>query len=300
MTHNTPLKAMGGRTFNELKKTAGRPVLMVITVEFALELLGIQHPRQRGVNKSFLGGVLSSSMEAGHWLVSQDMIVISRDGELLNGQHRLKAVVETGLPIVAWVLLDADPEMFDIIDNNNPRSASQIANTKNGTKIQPIAKAILTIEDGKGISEMARSTNTMPRWRISSYMMDNDDQLQELLSAAYKVKRRVSNYGSPSMYALAIHIFSVVHPDFKYEDAVTWTDDDNLSATNAAFRRYITNVFKKADDKGSAYMRILACGSLLQFLDACYLHRSLKRFGKHDEYNEKYIDLYRKARGIQK
>lgn len=299
-TNDTPLKAMGGLTFNELMRTAGHPILMIVTVDLALQWLGIQHPRQRGVNSNFRSGVLSYSMKAGHWLVSQDMIVISREGELLNGQHRLYAVIETGLPIVAWVLLDADPDMFDIIDNNNPRSAAQIANSKNGTKIQAIAKAILTLDDGKGISGMVRSTNTMPRWRISSYMMDNDQQLQKLLSTAEKVRRRAGEVGAPTMYALAIHMFSVVHPDFNYEDAVEWTDDNNLSVTNMAFRRYVSNAFKKANDKGSATMRILVCGTFLQFLDACHLGRELRKFGNYEEYNEKYLGLYRKARGIQK
>jgi hypothetical protein len=62
-------------------------------------------------------------MRAGGWMLTGDAIVIDRDGNLINGQHRLMAVIESGRPCPFVVLRGADPASYSVMDTGSPRSA---------------------------------------------------------------------------------------------------------------------------------------------------------------------------------
>ncbi len=54
-----------------------------------------------------------------------DPVVEGTDKAVYNGRHRLRAVIEHGRPVTFTVLRDADPAVFDILDQGNPRTAAQ-------------------------------------------------------------------------------------------------------------------------------------------------------------------------------
>jgi len=65
-------------------------------------------------------------MRAGHWRVTGDPIRFDSSGRLIDGQHRLKAVIDAGVPVemtVAWNVPDAAVGAIDI---GSARTAGQI------------------------------------------------------------------------------------------------------------------------------------------------------------------------------
>jgi hypothetical protein len=91
-------------------------------------------------------------MRAGRWRLSNDMICISTDGQLLNGQHRLLAVVASGVTIRAYVayavpVADALP-----MDSGTLRSEGAKRNmffgAENGKNEVAIARAIAGLAIG--------------------------------------------------------------------------------------------------------------------------------------------------------
>lgn len=63
-------------------------------------------------------------MTAGHWHLSNDAICFSPDGKLLNGQHRLTAVVRSGVDVVMLVARNMPPVAMTVMDTGSARSAS--------------------------------------------------------------------------------------------------------------------------------------------------------------------------------
>lgn len=61
-------------------------------------------------------------MRAGQWVLNNDAIVVSRTDELLNGQHRLRAVIKSGCSVQMLILWDAEPESFETMDRPLTRS----------------------------------------------------------------------------------------------------------------------------------------------------------------------------------
>ena len=66
----------------------------------------------------------AATMAAGNWLPSTEAIVIGTSGRLLNGQHRLSAIIESGVTVELLIIAGVPDETFKVIDRGVPRSAS--------------------------------------------------------------------------------------------------------------------------------------------------------------------------------
>lgn len=61
-------------------------------------------------------------MERGEWMLNGEPIAISKDGRLLNGQHRLSAIIQHGKAVPMTVAKNVDKDAFRTIDNGKKRS----------------------------------------------------------------------------------------------------------------------------------------------------------------------------------
>lgn len=92
----------------------------LITPEKACALL------ERNTDNRKLGeahvAVLVEIMLSGSWCLGPDPIVIDTNGRIVNGQHRLWAVVLSGTTQPFWVLREAETSIRVFIDRQKPRS----------------------------------------------------------------------------------------------------------------------------------------------------------------------------------
>lgn len=62
----------------------------------------------------------------GKWKVNGDCIRFNGNGDLIDGQHRLAAIVKSETPIESYVLRGLDHDAFDTIDQGKARSISDV------------------------------------------------------------------------------------------------------------------------------------------------------------------------------
>lgn len=96
-------------------------------------------------------------MSTGKWTLNGEPIILDHSGRLLDGQHRLLAVIESGVTIDALVVTGADPSVFNTIDAGNTRSGSDILSIKGYTCTKVLAAIVRTayiIENG-GLADTA-------------------------------------------------------------------------------------------------------------------------------------------------
>jgi len=87
-----------------------------ITVSMARDFLANQIDNQRSLNKNLVRKY-ARDMRDGAWTLSTDAIGFSKEGKLINGQHRLKALVESGVEGQFLVAEKIDAEAFANLDN---------------------------------------------------------------------------------------------------------------------------------------------------------------------------------------
>lgn len=67
-------------------------------------------------------------IKSGLWKTTHQGIAISADGRVVDGQHRLAAIRDCGVPVPVMVAWGADPSTFDCIDLGKGRTGNDIWN----------------------------------------------------------------------------------------------------------------------------------------------------------------------------
>lgn len=86
-----------------------------VTRKYAESLLSENFKGNRNINRSHVKE-LADDMVNGRWVETNDMICINDKGELINGQHRLTAVVESGVPCYFVIATGFPSESFNAMD----------------------------------------------------------------------------------------------------------------------------------------------------------------------------------------
>lgn len=95
-----------------------------VTPEFALALLqgNIDNRRpDKARVKSY-----AAEMTAGRWSLTHQAIAVAKTGKIVDGQHRLMAVVESGTTQPFWIAFDADESTFGVVDTGKVRTGNDI------------------------------------------------------------------------------------------------------------------------------------------------------------------------------
>lgn len=82
---------------------------------------------ENDINRSMRPRVVNAyagDMQRGEWMVTGETIKFSKTGELLDGQHRLQAIYESGFAQRLLVVRGLEPATRTVIDTGAPRSAA--------------------------------------------------------------------------------------------------------------------------------------------------------------------------------
>ncbi len=113
----------------------------LITVEVATQLLENNgHNRKQTQNNI---KVIEKALINNEWQVSGQTIIIALNGDLMDGQHRLQAVVNTGIPMYHLVCRGVEPSVFSVIDTGKARNGADtlsISGVAEHTKIANIVR----------------------------------------------------------------------------------------------------------------------------------------------------------------
>ena len=69
----------------------------------------------------------ANEMKAGNWRVDVNPIMFDVKGRMIDGQHRLEAILEAEIPVNMLVKRNVSEESFKVIDTGHPRDAVAFA-----------------------------------------------------------------------------------------------------------------------------------------------------------------------------
>ena len=116
-----------------------KATVIAITPNYAEKLLKL-NTNNRALNNSTVQKY-ASEMKAGNWKSNGDTITISKD-RLIDGQHRLKACVESNTPFETILVEGVVNDVFDTKDVGKRRSISDILSIAGERYTIPLAASI--------------------------------------------------------------------------------------------------------------------------------------------------------------
>ncbi len=104
-----------------------RVVLMAATPAWAAEVLEKCSTRNRKLSNTW--NRLRSAIARGAWKINGECVVFDTDGVLIDGQHRLHAIAQSGRTVPVLVVYGVEPEAFATFDQGKKRSGADVLST---------------------------------------------------------------------------------------------------------------------------------------------------------------------------
>ena len=200
--------------------------------ELAIKLLGKNYEKQRNINKNWAND-LAREMSDGRWRECGDnQIVIDVNGNLINGQHRMLAVIKSGTTQKFLFQTGVPTDYYDVMDTNRKRSVADAIGGKNRNSKSAIASF------GAGIQRGLRIEYCMVGQRVTKtesieYYNENAQSL-EIVSDYFEMFKRSIGKAAPLGVGAAMWIYWNISPEiveYAVEDIRNDVPQDQRVAT---------------------------------------------------------------------
>jgi len=124
--------------------------VVMINPEMAERYLG-RNLNNRPLSESW-AKELARRIKRNEWKLNGEAIKFSSDGYLLDGQHRLKAIIISGTSVPVLLIRGVDRSSFDTMDQGKSRGAADILainGEKNANLIASAAKIVFLFKENK-------------------------------------------------------------------------------------------------------------------------------------------------------
>ena len=181
-----------------------KPEVMTITPETAQEWTGL-NTRNRPVRYTKVAQY-ARDMKAGNWVLNGETVKIDVTGIILDGQHRLYACIQAGVPFETVVIRGLPPEAQDTIDTGMARKfADQLAlrGEVNTALLGAISRWALRWLRG---AKMSGATDLNPTHEEMSGLLEADPRIREACTWAVNVRTRFKSVNG-SVWGMAWLLF---------------------------------------------------------------------------------------------
>jgi hypothetical protein len=124
---------------------------------------------------------LVSEMKAGNWQLNGQCLIMSCDGRLLDGQHRLNAIVDADQTVVVDVRFGISPDAFTTIDEGKKRSPGDVLKIEgyaNYNNLSGAAKIAIAYEDGR--TQASGGADRVPTNTVILEWVKDHPEMEEL------------------------------------------------------------------------------------------------------------------------
>ena len=212
-----------------------KATIVTMTKELAKDYLSRNH-QNRKVNNATLN-FYKQQMINGSWKENGEPIIIDADGVIKDGQHRLLAVKETGIPYTVPVISQVNTDVMDTIDTGKNRSASdvlQLEGFKYSTLLAASIKSILLGKYSDGSSHHRKISNA----DILIFAKDYKSYLYELVNKALNISSlQISRVLSDSQIIFYLDKYNPTEKTELFLQSILGIKRKPKSATDYVYRK---------------------------------------------------------------
>lgn len=177
---------------------------MVVTPDLAEQWLA-KNTHNRNIRMNHVRG-LAADMTNSEWTWNGEAIKFAADGTLLDGQHRLAAIVMAGTPIKMLVIRNVDMSAQHTMDTGSKRTPGDMLRLKGEKHYNLLAagiRAAILWEDGARSFTGTGSRATVTNAQILRYL-ESHPEMREYTEIAKRVTYRVPMPGAIIMLSVKL------------------------------------------------------------------------------------------------
>jgi len=186
--------------------------VLTITPALAVQWLDTKNAHNRPVSNSTVDRY-AQEIKAGNWQLNGESIKFGKNGQILDGQHRLKAIVKANADIECLVVYGVENKTFNTIDDHNKRSLADVfaINGENNAKLLAIGtRFIWTYAMGQITTRDLRRIKIATKTLMQG-TLDKNPGLRDSTKAYVLLRSRPGGLLIPAGMAIGLHhLFSLV------------------------------------------------------------------------------------------
>lgn len=158
----------------------------------------------------------SQQMINNEWLFDGQPIRFSSNGGLLDGQHRLSAVIKSGVPNEFMVITGIDPEAFKVMDTGSSRSPSDVLSIQGAKYSAMISSSIKFVSNFNKGRRSDAGTNKISNSQVLDFYLSHKDILEDYAKKSGALSAEFGRILSPSFLLSIKYLFaqkSVTHSE---------------------------------------------------------------------------------------
>lgn len=183
-------------------------------IEFVTPAMAQEILSKNTTNRNFIKsriGYYKHMIEQNQWDVNGESIKIAKDGTLLDGQHRLEAISQSGIGIYTLVVRGLDKEAFVTIDTGKPRTHGDVLKIngyEGNEKLLAASARIAMFFDENGIWRKSGKggRNTVSPQDIMYYI----EKHPGVVDSIDRVPSNMSKFLPPAILIGCHYIFSII------------------------------------------------------------------------------------------
>jgi len=147
----------------------------------------------------------ADQMRRGQWLLTGQGITFDKDGNLIDGQHRLAAIIKAKTPIEFLIITDVESSTFSVYDTGKLRSASdifKISGVLNSTNVSSGIVGYYVLKNNYSASDSGRAIEMkLSKQDILSKYNEMPEFWQTLHLTTEKCTRKLRIYKQSQIFA---------------------------------------------------------------------------------------------------
>jgi hypothetical protein len=168
-----------------------------------------RNTRNRSLHEDYVRK-LAGAMERGEWMVNGEPIQIAEDGVLLNGQHRLNAIVASGVTVPMLVVRGLPSTTQMTMDVGTRRNLSDVLALHGESDTTNLGAMLGMLHRYRNGDRLDNSGRTAPTATEALARLEEEPRIKEYLPLGRKVLR--VTHMRVSVSALLAYLFDGVDP----------------------------------------------------------------------------------------
>jgi hypothetical protein len=148
---------------------------------------------------------LSGAMQRGEWELNGETVKVADDGTLLDGQHRLEAILHSGVTIQSVVVRGLPTTAQDTVDTGRRRRLADVLSLEGYPDANALAAALNVLHRYRNDQRIDYSRSTAPTPQQALTLLAVCEGLLESVRIARQVTKKI---GGP------IGVFAALHYEF--------------------------------------------------------------------------------------
>ncbi len=178
--------------------------IVEVSPEMARELLEANN-HNRTMRKEYVRK-LAAAMQRGEWTVNGEPVQIAKDGTLLNGQHRLNAVVESGVSVPLLIIRGLEISSQNTMDSGLRRNLSDVLALHGENETANLGAMLAMLYRYRKGHRLDNSGRTAPTPTEALALLEAEPEVKDGIPLARRVTREAGL--RTSVAALLIYLFN--------------------------------------------------------------------------------------------